>query len=217
MSSKSVIAHTISLYQKSGWKSFFAKGRFWYAPFQEVEQLLPKEGTIIDLGCGEGIFTNFIGLSSPKRHVLGIEIDPQRFQLTHRGVKNVTFQLADITKAKVPKANAIILFHVLHHLHTYEEQEQVLKTCVNHLQPQGKIIIVEIFVRPTIQYVLSWITDHLLVAWFFEKRFYSPILFRNVSDWKSLLKISGLFCTIIFPKGLGKPFSNIIFVCEKQR
>lgn len=217
MSKQSIIDRTISLYQKSSWKSLFAKVRFWYAPFIEVEQLLPKKGIILDLGCGEGIFTNFVGLSSPEREVIGIEIDKNRFQHADKGTKNVTFKLADITKTRIPPADAIILFHVLHHLEGFDKQDVLLNACIQRLKSTGEIIIVEIYVRPTLQYFLTWITDHLLVAWFFEKRLYSPIYFRKQAAWLKLLKTSGLFCNIIKPKGFGKPFSNIIFVCKTTK
>src|SRR5258706_12201164 len=151
MNQNNTIDKTISLYQHTGWKRFFAKGRFWYAPFAEVEALLPKKGKVIDLGCGEGIFTNYIGLSSSERNVRGIEIDPKRFILTNHGVKNVIFQLEDISKSDIPPADAIILFHVLHHLPSYKAQEALIKKCVHKLKVNGKIIIVEIYVKPTLQ------------------------------------------------------------------
>jgi 2-polyprenyl-6-hydroxyphenyl methylase/3-demethylubiquinone-9 3-methyltransferase len=216
MDKKTVIHKTISLYQNSGWKKFFAKKRFWYAPFVEIEQLLPKKGTIVDLGCGEGIFTNFIGLSSPERKVIGIEIDAKRFSLADKGIKNITFQLADITKTSIPEADAIILFHVLHHLNSYKDQELLLKKCIRQLKPNGKLLIVEIYIQPTVQYAISWITDHILVAWFFEKRLYTQILFRRFEKWIDLLKTLGVSCLTQYPNKIYKPFSNVIIISQKS-
>lgn len=211
------ISQTTSLYSKTGWKRFFSKARFWYAPFLEVEKLVPKNGDVVDLGCGEGIFTNFLGVSSPTRKVLGIEIDKKRLSLVSRSVKNVIFRFGDITKINLPLSDTIILFHVLHHLRSYKEQEELIKKCIKSLKKDGKILIVEIYIQRSIQYVLSWVVDHFLVAWLFEKKIYSPILFRRLNNWIQVLNKNGLSCKTTFPNQTLKPFSNVIIECKKMR
>lgn len=205
-----------SLYSGTGWKSIFSKARFWYAPFLEVEKLVPKNGVVIDLGCGEGIFTNFLGISSSKRKVLGIEIDQKRLSLASKGIKNVSFKFGDITSVNLPSSDTIILFHVLHHLHTYKNQEKVIEKCVKSLKKNGKILIVEIYICRSIQFAFSWIVDHFFVAWLFEKRVYSPILFRKINNWLEILDEKGLSCKAIFPNQTFKPFSNVIIECKKN-
>ncbi len=213
---QAIIEHTISLYSGTGWKRVFAKGRFWYAPYIEVEQLLPKGGKIIDLGCGEGVLTNYLGLSSPDREVLGIDVDQNRIKQANHGVKNVSFTSADITKFKIPPCDGIVIFQVLHHLHSAKEQEEIIQHCVKNLKKNGKLIIVEIYVGLSLNYFLTWIADHLLVAWFFEKRLYSPILFRKLADWKKVIESHDLSYKVINPNSITKPFSNTILECTKK-
>src|SRR5438552_3620639 len=94
------ITETIDLYSTFRWKSFFSKIRFWDAPYVEVEKLIPKKGKIVDLGCGEGIFTNFLALSSSKRNIIGIELDKKRIEEANRGLKNASFKFGDATSIK---------------------------------------------------------------------------------------------------------------------
>ena len=213
---KEIIDKVVSLYSRVGWKKLFARGRFWYAPYIEVEQLVPKNGKIIDLGCGEGILTNYLGLASENRRVLGLDVDKKRIKEANRGVKNVSFKLNDITKVKIPPCDGIIIFQVLHHLSSHKIQEEVIKNCVESLKQGGKLIITEIYVGFSINYFLTWIADHLLVAWFFEKRIYSPILFRKLDSWIRIIKENGLSYNIISPNSITKPFSNTIIECIKQ-
>ncbi len=212
---KAIVEQTISLYSGIGWKKLFARGRFWYAPYIEVEQLLPKSGKIIDLGCGEGVLTNYLGLSSDHRIVLGIDIDKKRIREASHGVKNVSFRSVDITKFKIPPCDGIIIFQVLHHLYSKSTQEETIKHCADSLRKGGKLIIVEIYVGISINYFLTWIADHLLVAWFFEKKFYTHILFRKLEDWKKYVESTGLSCNVINPNSKTKPFSNTILDCTK--
>lgn len=210
-----LVNKTINLYSKSGWKSIFAKLRFWYAPYKEVEDLIPVYGTVVDLGCGEGIFSNYIGLCSKNRKVIGIEIDKNRIKKANHNIPNVNFINADITKSDLPQSDIIICFQLLHHLKSYEIQEELIKKCIKNLNKGGKIIIDEIRVDYTLRYWLAWIADHFLVPLFFEKRLYSSIFFRTVPAWKKLLEKKGLNYNIIIPKGTNKPFTNVIFECRK--
>jgi tRNA G46 methylase TrmB len=109
-----------SLYNLNGWKSYFIKIRFWDAPFTLVEQLVPKSGTIIELGCGEGCFTNYMGLSSSKRNILGIELS-DRVLDADKGLPNVRYKKGNALSAQFPKCNAIVAFHLLHHLLSFLE------------------------------------------------------------------------------------------------
>src|SRR3990172_9299706 len=102
---KKMIDKTISLYAKSGWKKWFAKIRFWDAPFEQVEKIIPKRGVIVDLGCGEGIFTNFLALSSNQRRIVGVERDRERYMQADKGIRNVKFVLGDVLKTKILKSD----------------------------------------------------------------------------------------------------------------
>ena len=215
MDKKALARKTISLYAEAGLKSIFSRIRFWDAPYFEVEALVPKKGYIVDIGCGEGIFSNFLALTSSKRKVLGVEIDKKRLAIADRGVKNVSFTSGDATKFKFKNTDAVVLFHLLHHLPSYKDQEKTLDFCYQGLKKGGKLIIVEIDVKPTFKYFLSWFTDHFLVPLLFENRFYSPIYFRKKAEWTKLLKSYG-FAISTHLAEKDKPFSHIIFVCKKK-
>ena len=43
-------------------------------PFSEIEKAVPEDGKILDLGCGHGIFSNFLALKGPGRHVIGTDL-----------------------------------------------------------------------------------------------------------------------------------------------
>ncbi len=192
----------------------FTKIRFWDAPFIEIEGMVRKKGSIVDLGCGEGIFTNYLAICSPKRKILGIEIDKNRLSLADKGLANVTFKQGDATKVHIPKSENIILFHLLHHLRSFTDQEKVIKNCLKSLNKKGKLIIVEVDIKPTIKYLMSLITDCFIVPWIFEKRFFTPVYYRKASVWKKLIEEMGFKCNVKSAEE-GKPFTHIILECTK--
>lgn len=202
----------INLYAKTAWEIFLSKFKFWEEPYEVVDKILLKEGEITDLGCGEGLLSNYLALSSPKRKIIGFEIAPERLARAKKGIKNAKFYVGDIINVQYPKADAVVLFHVLHHLPSKNAQEKVLEKAKDSLKKNGALVIVEVHVKPTIKFVAAWIADNFLVPWVFEKRFYTRAFFRTEKDWINMLKNMG-FKIKVTEETSGRPFPNIIFEC----
>lgn len=209
------IKKTVALYKDLGWKKIFARIRFWDAPFVEVEKIIPRGGTIIELGCGEGLFANFLALTALKRKIIGVDIDRTRIKQAQRGLKNTSFIHLDALKMKMPRAEAIVCMHLLHHLASYKDQETLLVKCSQALVKSASLLIVEVEPKMSWKYLVTWFTDHFLVPWLFEKRLYSPIYFRKAKEWKKLLTGMGFSCKITSAER-GKPFTHTIILCQKN-
>ena len=208
-----VVNKIIGLYQDGGFTGIFAKIRFWDAPYIEMEKMIAKRGNIVDLGCGDGIFANFLTLKSKNRKVFGIEISNERLKHADKKIPNAKFLAGDITKLQIPPADSILLVHVLHHLLSYQSQEELLYVIKAKLKKGGQLLIAEVEPNLSFKYLVTWFVDHFLVPWLFEKRFYSPIYFRRPIEWKKLLTSLGFVCKVITAEA-GKPFTHVIFDCK---
>ncbi len=208
------IDQTINLYQKVGWKKFFSAWRFMVAPYEIVEKYIPKSGSIVELGCGEGIFSNYLGISSKKRKIKAYEISNERIREATRGVDNVKFIKSDVTRLKIPKSKIIVLFHLLHHLRNFNDQEKLIANCYKSLVKGGKLVIVEIDIKFSLKYFIAWTFDHFIVPMVFERKIYSDVYFRKKSDWLVLLKKNN-FKVKCFSAEEKMPFSHIIFTAVK--
>lgn len=213
MRTNQVVEEVINLYSDSFWKKIFSKIRFWDAPYLKVEKLIPKKGYIVDLGCGEGFFANFLALSCPKRSILGVDVDKKRIVSAQKGLKNTKFILADVTKREIPKADCIVMFHLLHHLSSQGDQEILLRKSAEKLKIGGKLIIVEALPGFSIKFLFGLLADLFLVPWLFERRLYSKIFYRKKNEWRKLLnRIGYKVSSITAQKGM--PFSHIILICQ---
>ena len=203
----------INLYAGNPWEAFLSNFKFWEEPYEVIDKMVPLNGRITDLGCGEGLLSNYLAISSPKRKITGFEIARERLERAKKGIKNTEFIVGDIVKISYPSStDTVILFHVLHHLPSKENQYNVLNKAKKSLKKNGKLIIVEVHVKPTLKYLAAWFADHFLVPWVFEKRFLTRAYFRKEHEWLGLLKNLG-FKVKVTEETSGRPFPNIIFEC----
>lgn len=206
----------LKLYRSRGFIGDFSLIRIWDAPFEELEKVVPREGVVVDLGCGDGILANYLAVSSGKREVLGIELNKSRVREADRGLKNARFIQGDILKEDFPKSDAILLTHVFHHLTSYKDQENLLEKCKENLNKGGKLIITEIIEKPILKFLFSALTDIITVPILFEGKLVdTKIHYRTLTGWKKFLG-NGEFKYKYEVTHKGMPFSHVIFVAEKN-
>lgn len=196
------------LYSGLGLVGLFSLIRFWTGSLGQLEKALPKKGKILDLGCGYGILTNYLGISSRQRKVSGLEIDSQKLKICPRGVINVSFIKSDVTKKRIPQAEGIVIADVLHHLGSFQTQEQVIKKCAESLVKKGVLVISEVDDKPFGKLILARLTDFLLypgepVFYCYQKKMIS-LLGKYFKKSKIKVKILK-----------NNPFPHLLYQCKK--
>lgn len=153
---------------------------------------MPRKGLIIDLGCGYGFFPNLLAYKSPERNIIGIELSERKLKYADTGFTNTEFINEDIQQLEIVDCDTIILVHVLHHLPSFESQEELLMECYEKLRKGAKIIVVEIDLRLLCKFWFTKFIDHVL---YFGDKFY----FRNQEQTRELLNKTGYREVNAFP------------------
>ena len=138
--------------------SFYYFLRKLIVPLDKIDYYLPRKGTIIDLGCGQGIICKFIA-NSHDRKIIGVDVNTKR--LPKIKINNLKFISADITKYKIKKAEGVVLSDVLHHL-PLNDQKKIIKKVYSSLAKDGILIIKEIDSDQKIRSKLSRLWDLIL-------------------------------------------------------
>jgi len=198
-------------YSRQGLKAaLYARLRWRLCPFEEIERQVPKEGAIIDIGCGYGLLANFLALRSSKRDVTGIDLSAGRIRAAQKTTDNrrkIQFKLMDALDLQLGKYSAVIMSDFLHHLDC-EAQEELLARCYQKLPPGGVLIIEEVDNRPLWKYWFAIMSDKILNV--SQEQF-----FRDHREFQELLqRIGFLVRTKKVDKGI--PLSDILFVCRKK-
>jgi 1-acyl-sn-glycerol-3-phosphate acyltransferase len=134
-------------------KNYIFKGPIleWYCKikvgfennYKLFESYLPKEGKIIDVGCGYGFLPLMLSFTGNKREIIGIDYDDEKISIASNCISKsdkVNFVCADVTKYKYEPADAFIISDVLHYL-SAEQQADLISRCANNLNQKGVMII----------------------------------------------------------------------------
>lgn len=172
-------------------------------PLKQIDKLVPSEGKILDLGCGQGVIAKYLA-KTKTREVIGIDKNQERIPKSNS--RNLEFQYADIRKYPLEDADAIVISDVLHHLN-YQDQEKLLAKVARALKKGGILVVKEIDTEEIIRSNLSRLWDFLL----YPK---DKIFYHNSSDLKKYLESLGFKVIITRPSRLF-PGSTTIYIAKK--
>jgi 2-polyprenyl-3-methyl-5-hydroxy-6-metoxy-1,4-benzoquinol methylase len=107
--------------------------------------LVPRNASVLDLGCGYGFLSYLLHFTSKDRQITGVDFDLEKITVAQHGYSRgvqLHFQWADITSYDIKKFDTIIINDVLHYLQP-DQQESLLKKCFEGLNPGGLLLIRE--------------------------------------------------------------------------
>ena len=111
--------------------------------FKTLDSVVPRQGFILDLGCGYGVATHWLACFTEGRSFLGLDYDEDKIRVAQRtapGHPRVRFQAADILDVEYPQCDAILLLDVLHYW-TAEKQQLILNKARKALRPGGRLVM----------------------------------------------------------------------------
>ena len=156
--------------------------RFLILPIDEIEKTISKKGKIIDYGCGFGVNSCYLALSSKERHIVGIDHSAKRIKKAikmAKGIRNLKFRLGNILKIRIEKAGTHLLIDALHHV-PYSDQILLLEKIIQNMRKGDLIVIKEIDDRPVLKFAWNCIHDKLM-------NFNDKLYFRNQKWFEGFL------------------------------
>jgi 2-polyprenyl-3-methyl-5-hydroxy-6-metoxy-1,4-benzoquinol methylase len=111
--------------------------------YELIHTLIPKEGRILDIGCGYGFMDYALYFASPRRIITGIDYDEEKIQVANNCFskdENVNFIMTDARNFSYENYDAIIMSDVLHYLDS-DSQKRLIEKCCESLNPEGVLLI----------------------------------------------------------------------------
>lgn len=200
----------------------FARGKLRGDPIYRAVLhggLLPSGGTLVDIGCGQGLMLAALAEATASAdvsrsstpvfaHMVGVEIRPRTAALAREALNgDATIVESDARRLEPAAARAVLLFDVLH-LMSGAEQEQLLGAIARAIEPTGVVLIREADASAGWRFSVVRVGNQLK-AWtagVWRQCFY----FRSRAAWIECFSRHG-FDTEVRPMGEGTPFGNVLF------
>jgi len=188
-------------------------------PFEEIEKYVPKKGKILDIGCGHGIFSRQLALSSPKRTVLGI--DPSEKKISHalktiKNIKNISFRKTYLDNIKSNNFQGIVIVDILYLLPPIEKLK-MLNQINRMLSRNGKLIIKLEVTKPNWLFYLLKIEEIIMVKLLrFTFSSFQKFHYMEPEKYKKILKQAGFIIQKEIIIGSFIPYQHPIIVATKK-
>ncbi len=115
---------------------------FAYLRLQVIKKLIPqnKYSTICDLGCGEGLFTEFIEKQTNNSQVIGIDINSKKIERAIINSPSTVYIRGDSTKIplKSSSCDLVFCFELIEHINNTKSLLQEVRRI---LKPEGIFIL----------------------------------------------------------------------------
>jgi short-subunit dehydrogenase/uncharacterized protein YbjT (DUF2867 family)/predicted RNA methylase len=181
-------------------------------PLKDFDSVLPKNGVILDLGCGEGILANLVAKLRPNCTVIGIDRDESRLNFANINAEpNSKFFYGDILSLdrKYKNVTAVILNDVVHH-QDYPFHQKLLLSTLKSLKANGVLLLKEVDQKDKAD---------LFMTSFFDKRIYpnDKLSFRTKDEWRDILSRLGVTSVTIKKLSHPWPASRTLICAHKPR
>jgi SAM-dependent methyltransferase len=214
----------------AAWQHARGKLRFDPVYFKLLERgLLPSTGTLLDLGCGQGILLALVAAAHrqyrrgpwpagwpPPPALLrleGIECRVERVAVARAALRaDASIEQGDIRLARFPECSAVAILDVLLYLEE-AEQRRVLERAVRALAPGGILLLRETDAGGGIAFQMAMWSVRLLEA--LGGRLHTPLCYRRRTEWIRLLEGFGM-AVHAEPMSAGTPFANVLFIARHR-
>ena len=130
------------------------RGRFRTCPVAFIDDEVPRRGRVLEVGCGHGLISAYLALSSSEREVNGVDIDARKIAVashaqSHVDPKAVHLEFHHAASGDIPEGpwDSIVIVDVLYLLDKAAEFA-LLDACVEQLAPGGVLVLKETDVAP---------------------------------------------------------------------
>ncbi|MBI3741774.1 MAG: class I SAM-dependent methyltransferase [Chloroflexi bacterium] len=178
-----------------------------------MEQYLPEDGVILDLGCGFGLFALYMAARKPRARVIGLDINSRRLNIARAAaqklqITNVEFRQHDLNQWRPDTAIAgAYALDVFHHI-AVESGNRLLNDLFARLKSGGRFLLKDIDTRPR---VMLWFTYWLDVLMSPRDQFH----YRSAAAWQTQLRASGFAPIYLHYLWDVLPYPHILLICDK--
>jgi len=183
--------------------------------YEFFNSLIPRDSSIVDLGCGYGFLSYILALCSSERRVTGVDFDKEKISVAKSisiPCADIQFEYADTAEYILPGSDVFIMIDILHYM-PEEMQVKLITGCMSKINQGGMIIIREANKDFTQRHFYTRLSERFSAGINFNKTKYKNMFFLSGSFVQSIADQNGFSCTI---HDRSKKTSNEIYILRKK-
>ncbi|MDR0660415.1 MAG: 1-acyl-sn-glycerol-3-phosphate acyltransferase [Prevotellaceae bacterium] len=183
--------------------------------YRLFDRLIPYDAQITDIGCGYGMMGYMLTMLSSERIFTGIDYDEDKIAVAKHGyLKNnrINFIYADVAKYSFTNNDVFVMNDVLHYMN-YDVQQSLLKKCIDHLNPNGMVIVRDGNASDNKKQKVTRVTEVLSTKIFRFNKILNELHFTSTEQMRAVAKEEGVALEIIKND---KFTSNTIYIFRKK-
>jgi len=184
--------------------------------YEYFNNLIPRQGKIVDIGCGYGPLIYMLSFLSKERSFLGIDYDAEKIEIANNCLyknDNMEFVSSDALKYNLPKADVFVISDMLHYI-PVEKQQQLITNCILNLNEGGMLLIRDAnadFEKKKNHKVTKF-TEFLSTNIGFNKTGWGQLYFSSEKDIRDVASIYGFNVEVV---NNDKYTSNVFYILKK--
>ncbi len=188
----------------------FARGKMAGDPaYQRVLELIGGEGTLVDVGCGEGHLLALAREAAPGLRLWGVDHDEQRIEVGRTALGELAeLHVGDVREHELPSAKVIAVLDVLHYM-VPRQQDEVLARLAQALEPGGVLLVRDGEALAGWRSAVTTLSEQLAVGLGRHKG--DGVWFRAREDMLGVLHDLGLEAEAETCSE-GTPFANVLYI-----
>jgi 2-polyprenyl-3-methyl-5-hydroxy-6-metoxy-1,4-benzoquinol methylase len=188
----------------------FLHGRAFLSDLTLIESYVPRQGFVVDLGCGHGLFANLLCEASSRRRVLGVDADARKIavaELTQR--EGLRFSVSDIVAEPPPPCDCVTIVDVLYLL-PFADQERVLRNCASALPEGGRLVLKAQESRADPRYALTYAQELIATGLGITRGGRAGLFFPTREQTEAMFAAAGFAIDLVpMPR---RPYTDVLYL-----